>query len=177
MQFGVSNDYNNCPKVGHTKGYIQVLVIGPDTLLGTSAMVKITSVGRWSVFGELIETLSEQHHVKSSIKSLSVEDICSPCSEQTKSCEPSSCACQEEGCGEKLNSKEEHLATQPNIRQRKQVSNIVNLAESLEHHGSGKVTSLIDRALVGGIILSLFTIITLLLYVGFGKSKTNPTRQ
>jgi threonylcarbamoyladenosine tRNA methylthiotransferase CDKAL1 len=42
-------------QVGHTKGYIQVLVIAPDSMLGTSADVKITSVGRWSVFGEVIE--------------------------------------------------------------------------------------------------------------------------
>uniref|UniRef100_A0ACD5UAC8 Uncharacterized protein n=1 Tax=Avena sativa TaxID=4498 RepID=A0ACD5UAC8_AVESA len=41
--------------VGHTKGYIQVLVIAPDSMLGTSADAKITSVGRWSVFGEVIE--------------------------------------------------------------------------------------------------------------------------
>ncbi|TKW04450.1 hypothetical protein SEVIR_7G109700v4 [Setaria viridis] len=41
--------------VGHTKGYIQVLVIAPDSMLGTSAVVRITSVGRWSVFGEVIE--------------------------------------------------------------------------------------------------------------------------
>ncbi|GJN27590.1 hypothetical protein PR202_gb15622 [Eleusine coracana subsp. coracana] len=41
--------------VGHTKGYIQVLVIAPDSMLGASADVKITSVGRWSVFGEVIE--------------------------------------------------------------------------------------------------------------------------
>jgi threonylcarbamoyladenosine tRNA methylthiotransferase CDKAL1 len=41
--------------VGHTKGYIQVLVIAPDSMLGTSADANITSVGRWSVFGEVIE--------------------------------------------------------------------------------------------------------------------------
>uniref|UniRef100_M8AI69 Threonylcarbamoyladenosine tRNA methylthiotransferase n=1 Tax=Aegilops tauschii TaxID=37682 RepID=M8AI69_AEGTA len=41
--------------VGHTKGYIQVLVIAPDSMLGTSADAKITSVGRWSLFGEVIE--------------------------------------------------------------------------------------------------------------------------
>lgn len=117
--------------------------------------------------------------MKTSLKSLSVEDTRSPCSEQTKSCESSSCDCQEEICGETINSKEEHLTTQQNIRQRKQVSTIQNQSESLEHrgHGSGKVTSLVDRALVAGIILSLFTIITLLLYVGFGKSGTNPTWQ
>ena len=32
-----------------------MLVIAPDSLLGTSANVKITSVGRWSVFGYVIE--------------------------------------------------------------------------------------------------------------------------
>jgi threonylcarbamoyladenosine tRNA methylthiotransferase CDKAL1 len=42
-------------QVGHTKGYIQVLVIAPDSMLGTSADVRITSIGRWSVFGEVIE--------------------------------------------------------------------------------------------------------------------------
>ncbi|CAA6660450.1 unnamed protein product [Spirodela intermedia] len=41
--------------VGHTKGYIQVLVIAPERMLGTSADVKIISVGRWSVFGEILE--------------------------------------------------------------------------------------------------------------------------
>ncbi|KAK1551662.1 hypothetical protein Q3G72_002233 [Acer saccharum] len=35
--------------VGHTKGYIQVLVIAKEDMLGASALVKITSVGRWSV--------------------------------------------------------------------------------------------------------------------------------
>lgn len=41
--------------VGHTKGYVQVLIIAPDSMLGTSTDVKITSVGRWSVFGEVIQ--------------------------------------------------------------------------------------------------------------------------
>ncbi|KAL4183326.1 hypothetical protein AMTRI_Chr11g97630 [Amborella trichopoda] len=41
--------------VGHTKGYIQVLVVAPKSMLGTSTYVKITSVGRWSVFGDVIE--------------------------------------------------------------------------------------------------------------------------
>ncbi|XP_020573710.1 threonylcarbamoyladenosine tRNA methylthiotransferase [Phalaenopsis equestris] len=45
--------------VGHTKGYVQVLVIAPETMLGTSAEVKITSVGRWSVFGEFIKSSTE----------------------------------------------------------------------------------------------------------------------
>ncbi|GAB2291172.1 hypothetical protein Dimus_025431 [Dionaea muscipula] len=44
--------------VGHTKGYIQVLVAASESLLGYSADVEITSVGRWSVFGEVIEVLN-----------------------------------------------------------------------------------------------------------------------
>ncbi|KAF3780916.1 Threonylcarbamoyladenosine tRNA methylthiotransferase [Nymphaea thermarum] len=42
--------------VGHTKGYVQVLIVAPDSMLGTSVDVKITSVGRWSVFGDIIGT-------------------------------------------------------------------------------------------------------------------------
>ncbi|KMZ67572.1 hypothetical protein ZOSMA_262G00060 [Zostera marina] len=42
------------PRPGHTKGYVQVLVIAPEILLGTRTTVKITSVSRWSVFGELM---------------------------------------------------------------------------------------------------------------------------
>lgn len=40
--------------VGHTKSYVQVLL--PDTmgLLGSSVDVKVTSVGRWSVMGEVL---------------------------------------------------------------------------------------------------------------------------
>ncbi|XWS23394.1 hypothetical protein CRYUN_Cryun28dG0010300 [Craigia yunnanensis] len=66
--------FTSLSKVGHTKGYVQVLIIAPESILGTSAMVKITSVGRWSVFGEVIETLS-QVNVK-------MAPECSPCSNQ-----------------------------------------------------------------------------------------------
>ncbi|KAL4384539.1 hypothetical protein GQ457_15G019080 [Hibiscus cannabinus] len=45
--------------VDHTKGYVQVLIIVPESILGSSAMVKITFVGRWSVFGEVIEVLTQ----------------------------------------------------------------------------------------------------------------------
>ncbi|EPS57694.1 hypothetical protein M569_17123, partial [Genlisea aurea] len=41
-------------QVGHTKGYVQVLVEGPETMLGKSVEAKITSIGRWSVFGEVV---------------------------------------------------------------------------------------------------------------------------
>ncbi|XP_038989122.1 uncharacterized protein LOC103701320 isoform X2 [Phoenix dactylifera] len=69
-------------QVGHTKGYIQVLVIASESMLGTSTDVKITSVGRWSVFGEVIETHSSGN--------INLE--AAPCQED--SCE--SCACSRE---------------------------------------------------------------------------------
>ncbi|CAM8914682.1 unnamed protein product [Rhodiola kirilowii] len=142
-------------------------------------------------FGDVIETLSKQEHVKS-CKTRSPEDICSPCSEQTESCacstEPAPCACQESGCGAKPTSKEEHSIT-PNIladtakangftgqsvRNRKQVSNVVNSVEHIELAcGVVDVASPVDRALVGGIILSLFTIIILFLHIGFKKLESN----
>ncbi|KAL9679643.1 hypothetical protein QQ045_017509 [Rhodiola kirilowii] len=172
--------------VGHAKGYVQVLVIGPESVLGTSAIVKITSVGRLSVFGEVIETLSKQEHVKS-FKTQSTEYICSPCSEQTESCacstEPAPCACQESGCGAKPMSKEEHLTT-PNIVAGNAELNsftgqsvIDNGAKSVGHIESAcgvvDAASPVDRALVGGIILSLFTIIMLFLHIGFKKVESN----
>lgn len=49
--------------VEQTKRYIQVLVIGPEIMLGSSAIVKITSVGRWSVFGEVNEILIQEDGV------------------------------------------------------------------------------------------------------------------
>ncbi|KAJ6757888.1 RADICAL SAM PROTEINS [Salix koriyanagi] len=48
--------------VGHTKAYVQVLIVAQESMLGTSAIVKITSVGRWSVFGEVIETVNQTNH-------------------------------------------------------------------------------------------------------------------
>ncbi|OMO96733.1 Elongator protein 3/MiaB/NifB [Corchorus olitorius] len=83
-------------KVGHTKGYVQVLVIAPESMLGTSAIAKITSVGRWSVFGEVIETLT-QVNLKTVSKKVPNQDNCSPCSNQFESCacskEPEPCSC------------------------------------------------------------------------------------
>ncbi|KAL9273903.1 Threonylcarbamoyladenosine tRNA methylthiotransferase-like protein [Drosera capensis] len=78
--------------VGHTKGYIQVLVAAPESLLGTSAVVRITSFGRWSVFGEVIEILKEEgavlaSHVdkESCSPSACVNDTCG-CSKEAESC-------------------------------------------------------------------------------------------
>ncbi|KMZ59702.1 (Dimethylallyl)adenosine tRNA methylthiotransferase MiaB [Zostera marina] len=64
---------DNVHLVGHTKGYVQVLVIAPEILLGTRTTVKITSVGRWSVFGELISipTTNPKEHKISNVSTTS----------------------------------------------------------------------------------------------------------
>ncbi|KAF5954789.1 hypothetical protein HYC85_007645 [Camellia sinensis] len=89
--------------VGHTKGYVQVLVIGPETMLGTSAIVKITSVGRWSVFGEVIETLNQINGNIASSERKSNGNKCTPCSNLEEACacsrEPEPCACEMTSCG------------------------------------------------------------------------------
>ncbi|KAF7836442.1 threonylcarbamoyladenosine tRNA methylthiotransferase [Senna tora] len=88
--------------VGHTKGYIQVLVAAPDSMLGTSAMVKITSVGRWSVFGQVIETLNHISDNRASSKKTPNHDMSSLCNNasNTGKCfdEPDSCACGNNSC-------------------------------------------------------------------------------
>ncbi|XP_021767178.1 threonylcarbamoyladenosine tRNA methylthiotransferase-like isoform X1 [Chenopodium quinoa] len=81
--------------VGHTKGYIQVLVNAPESLLGASATVRITSVGRWSVFGEVIEVLSYNAQDRTLNKDeLSCSKV-SPCDVNDEPCacskDPDSC--------------------------------------------------------------------------------------
>ncbi|EES12187.1 threonylcarbamoyladenosine tRNA methylthiotransferase [Sorghum bicolor] len=94
--------------VGHTKGYIQVLVIAPDSLLGTSANVKITSVGRWSVFGEVIEgsvvvgeapkqtsAKLQKEHIQNQVEEAGccATDSCGTCacSNEAQQCSPERC--------------------------------------------------------------------------------------
>ncbi|PIN00797.1 putative Fe-S oxidoreductase [Handroanthus impetiginosus] len=102
--------------VGHTKGYIQVLVVGPESMLGASAMVKITSFGRWSVFGEVIKILTENaNSMKNQVRveklscSNSNETCCSKesetcCSKESETCcskESGMCACElTSSCGQ-----------------------------------------------------------------------------
>ncbi|VVA94997.1 unnamed protein product [Arabis nemorensis] len=81
--------------VGHTKGYIQVLISAPESMLGTSAMARITSVGRWSVFGEVIETLSS---ATTNVETQAREEKKTPSSSDSITCE--NCDCSAESCGE-----------------------------------------------------------------------------
>jgi len=69
--------------VGHTKSYVQVLIMAPDSMLGTSVEVKITSVSRWSVFGDIVSTPYCKSHVRRAMEEnalsvhLTVESTCS----------------------------------------------------------------------------------------------------
>lgn len=69
--------------VGHTKSYVQVLIMAPDSMLGTSVDVKITSVGRWSVFGDIVSTPYCKSHLPRAMEEnalsnhLTVEGTCS----------------------------------------------------------------------------------------------------
>ncbi|KAK4413366.1 Threonylcarbamoyladenosine tRNA methylthiotransferase [Sesamum alatum] len=167
--------------VGHTKGYIQVLVVGPETMLGTSAMVKITSVGRWSVFGEVIEILTE--NVISGENG--VDKI--PCSNLNETCcskESETCACGLTSCREQTEknnlsvSKDDQkpgdyrsqnligwlLRKRKNNSLRKIENDMVSEMEE-KQRTSTKVHdwALVDKALLIGIFMSLLTIIAVFL--------------
>ncbi|KAH9692314.1 hypothetical protein KPL70_016358 [Citrus sinensis] len=78
-------------------------------MLGTSALVKITSVGKWSVFGEVIKILSQGNDKIASHKRISSQvgqDKCSPYSSQNEPCacsnEPDPSACGLECCEGKI---------------------------------------------------------------------------
>lgn len=169
--------------VGHTKGYIQVLVIGPETMLGLSAMVKITSVGRWSVFGEVIEVLNQTNAVERS------GDQFSQCSSLDSSCSKEQCACEMTSCCgqaqevEKTVSASKHEAKLTDqssrnlvgwiLRKRKSNSHIMEKGGVIEIEGNqNKVQaywsewSAVDKGLLGGVLVSLLTILALSLYLG-----------
>ena len=88
---------------------MQVLVPSTGNMLGTSALVKITSVGRWSVFGEVIKILNQVDDKIASNRRISSQvrqDKCSSCSSQNESSacsnEPDPSACGLECCEGKI---------------------------------------------------------------------------
>ncbi|XP_059630944.1 uncharacterized protein LOC132273866 [Cornus florida] len=180
--------------VGHTKGYVQVLVVGPESMLGTSAIARITSVGRWSVFGEVIETLNKINintEMASSKRSGS-GDKCSPCSNPDETCsiEQETCACGQQSCrGEKtleettssvskIDSWPEDrnsqnligwlLRKRRNHSQKRMENGIVLESKGKQERPRGRMHEwgLVDTALLGGMLMSLLTIVVLLLYMG-----------
>ncbi|CAI0556749.1 unnamed protein product [Linum tenue] len=184
--------------VGHTKSYVQVLIVAPETMLGSSAMVKITSVGRWSVFGEVIEILTQTDRRTSTKERLSREVKCAPCVDQDESCACSGdnaaapCACGLEGCGEQQNGagtdtashNQQLLEDQNNTslignflsRRRKTPTRKLDDSRTASGDSPKQETSreeapnewgFVDRVFLGGLILSLFTFLALLVHLGF----------
>ncbi|KAL6961976.1 tRNA (N(6)-L-threonylcarbamoyladenosine(37)-C(2))-methylthiotransferase [Sarracenia purpurea var. burkii] len=166
--------------VGHTKGYVQVLVIGPQTMLGTSAVVKITSVGRWSVFGEVIETLDQTNGNMASIKEGKfITNKCTPCSnpeEETCSCSREPQDTSEESTVSRPRketwSEERHdrglirwlLRKRKNHPQKRRGNGIVSEPKGNQELARGRKMgewTFVDRALVGGILVSLLTVVVL----------------
>ncbi|XP_047342272.1 threonylcarbamoyladenosine tRNA methylthiotransferase [Impatiens glandulifera] len=166
--------------VGHTKGYIQVLVSGPETMLGTIAVVKITTVGRWSVFGEVIDTLDHINKKKDLVQNKSKpEDRVKKCpnSEDTCSCnkEAEPCACENQSCGKTSLSEDTNRLSTFGwlLRQRKHLQKRMGKSMKTEEEQlkSGYEVKkceqwgdFIDRALLGGILVSLLAILALAYY-------------
>lgn len=171
---------------------MQVLVVAPESMLGTSAIVKITSVGRWSVFGEVIETIQDVNYKTTSSTGSSSENKCSPCYDPCNACASSrvqeTCACGPEGCGG--TTLEESAVSTNAIPQedrssrnligwllRKRKNNVVQKLECEVSSGFKKKQecvgeskgswNVVDRVLLGGILVSFLTILTLLIHHGF----------
>ncbi|XP_052153203.1 uncharacterized protein LOC127771351 [Oryza glaberrima] len=170
--------------VGHTKGYIQVLVIAPDSMLGTSADVKITSVGRWSVFGEVIEgsvvakeTQKHNHsELQEEYRPSQVEeatccgtDSCNPGPERSENSTPQSCgdATHQEAVQSKL--------------VRRNVEGAVKSSESDTAKQVGENQRLnvaarrfpdVDTILWGGLAVSFATTVTLIALLAYKISST-----
>lgn len=181
------------PKVGHTKGYVQVLVAGPEIMLGTSAIAKITSVGRWSVFGEVIETIPEMNDRAAVGKERQSRESSFPCSNNFETCacstEPENCACGPGSCGEQATSTKCYVTTtgvpleeQRNrnligwlLRKRKNqvqkfVENEIDLGSKEKREQAQESVGkwgAVDKALLGGMLASFLTIVAVLVHLGF----------
>ncbi|KAM2555609.1 hypothetical protein TB2_019592 [Malus domestica] len=185
--------------VGHTKGYVQVLVAAPESMLGTSAITKITSVGRWSVFGEVIETIPHINDKTASTNETLSQEKCFPGANNCETCacstEPETCACGPESCGGQATSGE--CAVTKNVvlledrnnrnllgwllRKRKnqvekRVENEIGLgSQKKQEQAQGRLGEwgFVDMALLGGMLVSFLTIVTLLVHLGFRIPSSN----
>lgn len=179
--------------VGHTKAYVQVLIVAQESMLGTSAIVKITSVGRWSVFGEVIETLNQINQKSKSVEKMLSEEKCSPCSDPCDSCacsgESEPCACGPESCGGQSTIEQSDVLQNEVLREDQNRRNLIgwllrkrkNQAQKMVENGiaSGSQKKqewakgapeewgVVDRALLGGLIVSVFTTVAILIHLGF----------
>lgn len=152
-------------------------------------MVKITSVGRWSVFGEVIETISTKHHKTTTLEDMLIRDEVPPCSNAHETCacsmEPKLCACGPESCKGPvaLDDKDDSSRNIPLPEESKRKNLIGWLLRRRKGHvpkreeRESPIVSerkqalagdwgVIDRILVGGILISIFTIVGLLFHLG-----------
>ncbi|KAK3006424.1 hypothetical protein RJ639_017149 [Escallonia herrerae] len=180
--------------VGHTKGYVQVLVIGPGSMLGTSAIVKITSVGRWSVFGKVIEAYNQSNGSMTSSKRSYSDGTSSPrCNlDETCTCsgQPAPCACGPTRCGGQILPDGRGVSVPENdswsedqnnrnpigwlLRKRKnhperriENKNVMDYKGKRDRSlGAPRGWGPVDAALICGMLVSLLTIVALLLHMG-----------
>ncbi|KAG4984798.1 hypothetical protein JHK82_032390 [Glycine max] len=171
--------------VGHTKGYIQVLVLAPDNMLGTSAMVKITSVGRWSVFGDVIETVNPVSDNKALNKLVPNQDCGNSAKTGGFSEEPEYCACGNDiCCGQgtlENNDNSRGSAVPQNQSKRNFIGWMLRKREHLHKTVESELASgsvkkqegimrkwdFVDKVLLGGISISILTIMALVVAVMF----------
>ncbi|XP_074574562.1 uncharacterized protein LOC141831010 [Curcuma longa] len=164
--------------VGHTKEYIQVLVIAPESMLGTSVDAKITSVGRWSVFGEITETPVFVQGAACLGRPLAGSPSSNSCANCDCSEDPMPCQCLiENSCGQQISSTEHegHSKTAMDgshnernsidstasmlLRKRRpqRESNEIKLVNKQEAARTSSKLVAIDWILLGGIVLSFIT--------------------
>lgn len=126
-------------------------------MLGTSAIARITSVGRWSVFGEVIETLASTN-VVTQVR----EETKPACTSDVSTCE--TCACSAESCcgegksGEACNvsgdiTRQDHKTGEKSMTKEEEKQEVVS------HWG------LVDKALVCGVFVSSLTILVLIISI------------
>lgn len=163
-------------------------MVAPDSMLGTSAIVKITSVGRWSVFGEVIEVLNCVNQETASTNRTCLDEA-SACSTTCDACscskEADPCACGAQSCEEKTveeatlsrnDTWEDKTTSLIGWLLRKRRNRVKKRQESeigCGHNSSQELVSErrvewggIDRALLGGMLVSLLTIVALVMHLG-----------
>ncbi|CAM0904599.1 unnamed protein product [Alopecurus aequalis] len=187
--------------VGHTKGYIQVLVIAPDSMLGTSADAKITSVGRWSVFGEVIEgsvAVKEaapkqncaevqeengQNHVEEATCSTNTCDscACSGSESAAQQCSPQQCKDPSDAptnCGDATRQEApQSTLVRRNVEGTVKTSEIDTATPTAKDQQANVVSRRalnIDRILWGGLAISLATTVTVLVLLTYKISYAPP---
>lgn len=177
---------------------MQVLVVAPRSLMGTSAIVKITSVGRWSVFGELIETLNQINDNISLKEEKFSLGKCSPCSVPGEICacsrEAEPCACEPQSCEGKIGMEEGSVSRKDMLPENQNSQNLFKWLLRRRKNGQKRVENgiawgskekeerdrgcmnhwgLVDRVLLGGIFVSILTIVALILHLGFWQPSSN----